>query len=252
MTPNPRSIKFWAMGRPILPRPITPTLSMPKLYVVWSLDGKGSDGETACSSGLGQGRPAPGTETGRVRISPVRGPAVGRPPFGGHDEQRPPVRAAEHYRERRAVLAEFDALQDLAALGDADDRGPAGGDPDRAFGVGTDAVRAESLGEDPPVGQPAVRVDVERGEPAGEGLGDDQRPVVGRNDHAVRELDVVRNLAQVAVGREELDVAGLGCLATREVEVRAVEVDVAARVHDDLVRLLLGDGDHRPVGLLAP
>src|SRR5580692_2895553 len=52
MTPKPRSIKFWAIGRPILPRPITPTLSIPKLYAVWALGGKGSDGETACSFGL--------------------------------------------------------------------------------------------------------------------------------------------------------------------------------------------------------
>src|ERR1700677_3290932 len=49
MTAKPRSIKFVAIGSPILPRPITPTLSMPKLYAVWVSGGKRSGGETACS-----------------------------------------------------------------------------------------------------------------------------------------------------------------------------------------------------------
>jgi len=35
--------------------------------------------------------------------------------------------------------------------------------------------RAEPFGEDAPAGQPPVGLDVERGEPAGERLGDDQR-----------------------------------------------------------------------------
>src|SRR6266568_9532694 len=52
---------------------------------------------------------------------------VGRPPFGGQDEQGPPVRAAEHQRERCPALAKVDALQDLTALGDAHDHGHAGG-----------------------------------------------------------------------------------------------------------------------------
>ena len=74
--------------------------------------------------------------------------AVGDPPFGGHDEQGPPVRSAEHQSERRPVLAQFDALQDLAAVGDADDRVRVGGaDPYRAVGVEADAVRAETLCE---------------------------------------------------------------------------------------------------------
>jgi len=55
-----------------------------------------------------------------------------------------------------------------------------------------------------------------------------------------------------ATWRDELDVAGLGRLTACEVEVRAVDVDVAALVHDDLVPALPGVGDHRPVGLLAP
>src|SRR5262252_8831984 len=198
-----------------------------------------------------KGQDLPGAGPGGQPLE-VAGDAVGLAPLGGHDEQGPPVRAAEHQRERCPVLTEFDALQDLAALGDADDRVLAGGDPDRAFGVETDSVRAEAVGEDSPVRQSSVGVDVERGETSGEGFGDDQRPVVGGDDHAVGELDVARDLAPFAVRRAALDVAALGRLTTGEVEVRAVEVDVAAAVHDDLVRALPGVGGHRPVGLLAP
>ena len=91
----------------------------------------------------------------------IIGDAVGLPPLSGHDEQSSPVRATEHQRERCPVLAEFDAVQDFATLGDADNRVPARGDPDRAFGVEADAVRAETVGEVSPVGQPSVCVDIE-------------------------------------------------------------------------------------------
>jgi hypothetical protein len=90
------------------------------------------------------------------------------------------------------------------------------------------------------------------GELAGERLGDDQCLVVRGDDHAVGELDVAGDLAQLAVWGDELDVAGPWRLTAGEFEVRAVEVDVTAPVHNDLVCLLLGHGDHRPVGLLAP
>ena len=89
-------------------------------------------------------------------------------------------------------------------------------------------------------------------QPARERLGDDQRPAVRGDDHAVGELDVARDLAQLPVRRDELDVAGLGRRAGDEVEVRAVDVGVATCVDDDLVRPLLGVDGHRPVGLLAP
>ena len=198
----------------------------------------------------GEGQDLPGARAAGQPVE-VGGDAVGRPPFGGQDEQGPPVRAAEHQGERCPVLVKLDPLQDLAALGDADDRGLAGRDPDRALGVQADPVGTQVLGEHAPAGQPAVGGDVERGEPAGERLGDDQRPVVRGDDHAVGEGDVTGDLPQLPVGREELDVAGRGRLPAGEVEVRAVEVDVAAPVHDDLVRLLPGNGDQRPVRLLA-
>ncbi len=81
--------------------------------------------------------------------------AVGWPPFGGQDEQGPLVRTAEHQRERGAVLGQFDALQNFAAFGDAGHREP-GANPDRAFGVEADAVRGETVGEDPPTRVPGV------------------------------------------------------------------------------------------------
>jgi len=91
-----------------------------------------------------------------------------------------------------------------------------------------------------------------RGEPARERFGDDQRPAVRGDDHAVGELDVIGDLTQFPVRRDELDAARLGWRTGDKVEVRAVNVGVAASVHDDLVRPLLGVDGHRPVGLLAP
>jgi hypothetical protein len=49
----------------------------------------------------------------------VAGGAVDHAPLVGADEQGFPVRAAGHQRELRPVLLQFNALQDLAALGDA-------------------------------------------------------------------------------------------------------------------------------------
>jgi len=173
-------------------------------------------------------------------------------PLGGADEQGLPVRAAEHQRERRAVLVEFDPLQDFTTVGHPDNGESARLAPDRAVGVQADAVWPEPLGEHPPPRQSTVGVDVERGEPARERLGDDQRPAVGGDDHAVGELDVASDLTQLPARRNQLDVARLGRLAGHEAEVRAVDVGVAAGVHDDLVRPLTGVDNHRPVGLLAP
>src|SRR6184192_193048 len=52
-------------------------------------------------------------------------------------------------------------------------------------------------------------------------------------------------------GNVYINGADFDFLGGEEVEVRAVDVDVAAPVHDDLVRRLLGEDGHRPVGLLA-
>ena len=152
----------------------------------WVMGGRHRDGDLE-----GQDLPGAGPVGQPIEVGDV---AIGHPPFCGADEQGPPVRTAEHQRERGAVLWQFDALQNFAAFGDAGDREP-GADPDRAFGVEADAVRGETAGEDPPVGQAPVGVDVERGERSGERLGDDQRPVIGRDDHAIGELDVAGDLA---------------------------------------------------------
>ena len=131
------------------------------------------------------------------------------------------------------------------------------GGPDSALRVEADAVRADAVGPHPPIRQAAVRGDVERGEAAGERLGDDQRRVVGRDDHAVGELDAVRDLAGRAVRGDQRDDPGLGRARRPGSRSRTVDVDVAATVHDDLVPAMVGDTaqvgvpDHRPVGLPA-
>ncbi len=111
-----------------------------------------------------------------------------------------PERPSECAREAAAV--EFDRLQHLASLADA--HAAFVGDvpvPDGALGVEADAV-GDPLAEvrpDPAVGEAAVVCDVERGEPLCVGLGDDQRRVVGRHEHAVGEGDAVGHLAGRAI-----------------------------------------------------
>ena len=80
--------------------------------------------------------------------------------------------------------------------------------PDCAIGVEADAVGADAVGPDAAVRQAAVGGDVEGGEAAGEGLGDDQRRVVGRDRHAVGELDLVGDLADHAIRGDQRDEPG--------------------------------------------
>ena len=99
-------------------------------------------------------------------------------------------------------------LQDLAAFADA--HAPLVRHvrvPDGVLRVGTDAVRypVAELGPHPPVRQASVGRDVERREPLGIGLGDDQRPIVGHDEHAVREGQAVGDLASRAVRGDERD-----------------------------------------------
>jgi hypothetical protein len=83
------------------------------------------------------------------------------------------------------------------------------------------------------------------------------RVVVGRDGHALGEVDAVRHLPGRPVGRHQGDDARLGRGAAEEVEVGAVQVDVAAAVDHDLVPAVpgrrggVGVGDHRAVGLLG-
>src|SRR5215207_5827580 len=186
--------------------------------------------------------------------------SLGAAPVRREHEQRPTVGAAEHGREARA--AEVDPFEHFTALADAGAvvchvraRGP-----DAAVRVEADAVRPDPVGPDATVRQGAVAGDVEGGEPGGERLGDDERLVVGRDDHAVREGELVRHLAGLAVRADERDLAG--CFAAREhlvelgkVEVDRVHVDVAAPIDGDLTPterryvVEIGVSDARSVGL---
>ena len=74
------------------------------------------------------------------------------------------------------------------------------------------------------------------GQLLGPRLGHDQRPVVGRHGHAVREREPVRHLADPAVGRDERDDPGWSVL--RRAEEPAVDVGVAAAVDDELVPVI--------------
>ena len=130
---------------------------------------------------------------------------------------------------------------DLATLADTGavvDHGAAGG-PDAALGVEADAVRAHAVGPDAPTRQRAVLGDVEGGQPGRERLGDDEGLVVGRDDHPVRECDLVRHLQDVTIRRDERDLswrlpAREDGLEVGEVEVERVDVDVAASVDGHL------------------
>ena len=70
----------------------------------------------------------------------------------------------------------------------------AGGVPGGAVGVEADAIRegAGQVGPDPTAGQAAIGGDVERGEPVGVAVGDDQGRVVRGDCDAVRELQPTR------------------------------------------------------------
>ena len=92
-------------------------------------------------------------------------------------EQRAALRSAQRAGDRGAV-ADVDAVGDGAALDDPLELvGQRHRRPYPAVGVEGDAVGrpVESFGEDPPVGQRPVGADGERGQPAADRLGDDQR-----------------------------------------------------------------------------
>src|SRR5262249_8487460 len=123
-----------------------------------------------------------------------------------------------------------------------------------------DAVRTDPVRPQATVRQGAVLRDVEGGEPCGKGLGDDERLIVRSDNHAVREGELARHLAGLAVWGDERDLAR--CFATAEhvvelgeVEVDGVDVDVAAPVDGDLAPAerrdvaKVGVPDARAVGL---
>src|SRR4029453_13024509 len=117
--------------------------------------------------------------------------SFGAAPVRGHHEQRPTVGAAEHGCE--AGAAEIDLLEHLATLADtgAVVRHVCARGPDAAVRVEADAVGADTVCPHAPIRQVAVSLDVEGGEACGKGLGDDERLIVRRYDHAVREGQLV-------------------------------------------------------------
>jgi hypothetical protein len=100
-------------------------------------------------------------------------------PFRCHHEQRLPVFTPEHASEAAAV--KLDRLQHLSTFADAYTRGFAvfrGRRPNGALRVEADSVTTlAEFGPYVSVRQATVGGDVERREPAGEGLCDDQRRV---------------------------------------------------------------------------
>jgi hypothetical protein len=118
--------------------------------------------------------PACGTATRALRTWPVFASISssilsGSEPLGDDHEQRPAVLATEHARVARAV--ELDAVEDLAALTDAQDGAlPARAyraAPDGTLGVDTDPVTRD-VGPDAPVREATVLGDVEGREPGRE------------------------------------------------------------------------------------
>jgi hypothetical protein len=119
------------------------------------------------------------------------------------------VGTPEHAREAGPV--ELNALEGLAALGDtrAVVGVVCGGRPDATVCIDADAVRSDTVRPRTPTGQAAVVVDVEGGEPSGERLRDDQRAVVGREDHPVREREFIGDLARLTIRRNECERVGV-------------------------------------------
>ena len=178
-------------------------------------------------------------------------------PFSPHDEQRLAGLAPEHAREASQVG--IDALQHLSALADA--HATLVGDgavPDGPFRVHADPIGGivAEVGPHPPVRKAAVRGDVEGAQAPRPGLGDDQGRVIGRDNHAVTEHDVLGYLPDRAIRMDQHDDPGLRPLAGLEVEVATVDVGVTAAVDHDLVEPVgdttkVGVGHERPFGFNA-
>ena len=192
--------------------------------------------------------------------------ALGPSPLSRQHEKESTIRSAQHGGEDRPVV--FDPLQHSAAffdayastfgrVGAACVRAGVGGlGPDRALGVEADPVGSHVVGPHPTVREAAVGVDVERGQPSGEGLRNDECGVVRRDHHPVRKVDLGGDATSPSVGSYQRDDPGFGRRTAEEIESEAIDVDVAATVDHDLVPVVVRHGaevgmhDHRPVRLL--
>ena len=161
----------------------------------------------------------------------------------GGDEQRRPVRAAEHAGEAAAV--ERDCLQYFAAFAHA--HAALVGDvgvPDRAFRVEADAVgdavaerrprRAGSTGCRRRAMSKAVSL-------PGVGFGDDQRRIVRRHRHAVGEGDAVGDLRTAPSGVTSAIMPGAKASPAIMSKPAPLTIGVAAAVDDDLVPGAIGE-----------
>src|SRR6266581_3877421 len=179
-------------------------------------------------------------------------------PFRCHHEQRLPVFAPEHASEAAAV--KLDRLQHLPTFVDAYTSGFVvfhGRRPNGTLRIEADSVTASAeFGPHASVRQATIGSDIERREPAGEGLCDDQRRVIGRHDHAVRKGDSVRNLANRTVRSDQCDDSRDELPTAEKIEVTPVDVGVTTTIHHDLVPAAceatqVGMGHQRPVWLPA-
>ena len=151
-------------------------------------------------------------------------------------EQRAALGPAERARDGGPV-ADVDAVGDVAALHDSLElMGQRHRRPDPAVGVQRDAVgrAVQPVGEDPPVGQRTVGADGECGQPPADRLGDDERRSVGRDDHAVGEVEVVGHDGDGVVGVDPRDDATLERLRTDVGAATIVDDHVADARRDDV------------------
>ena len=150
-------------------------------------------------------------------------------------------------------------MRDLIALEDprAVVRHRRGRRPDGARSVHRDPVRPDVVGPGTAVDQCSVGDDVERREASRERLAHDERRVVRRDDHAVREREITGDASNRAVGCDERDHSAARFATAEEVELDAVDVDVAAAVDNDLTATAcahvadVGVHHERTVGLAA-
>ena len=108
--------------------------------------------------------------------------------------------------------------------------------------------RGLDLRPDAAVGQRAVGLDRERREAGGEGLGDDERAVVG-DDHAVGEPEVLGGDARAAVGVDAHERRGRRVAAAHEVEAEVAGVGAPLAVDDHVVEVPARE--RRDVGVLG-
>src|SRR5712692_2777108 len=163
-------------------------------------------------------------------------------PLGRHHEQSLSIRAPKRARETAAI--KLNCLQHLTALANAYATlvrdVPV---PDGILGVEADPVgdAVAEVGPHPAFRQVAVRCDMEGREPFAIRLGNDQRRVVGRHDHTVREGDAIGHLSNRTIMGDQSDESGGELFTGHQIKTGAVDIDVAPTVHHHLVPATIGN-----------